>query len=200
MDLQSTSYILLWIIVAAESIAILVLVRIVGSIMLGSREAIERDGLVLGSAAPDFTGYTVTGEKFLLSQSSSQWVALIFASPACSICRSVIPTLAALSQDLGEAVQFLVLLRGGVDDARLFWEATDHALRVIAIGENEIANRYRVRVSPYLQVIDAQKTVRAKGLVNERGHVEHFLAEAGVDDPALKSHVHSATSFESSAF
>lgn len=196
MDLQFASHILLWVIVAAQAIAIIVVIRVLGTIMLGSREAIERDGLPIGADAPNFVGHLRDGEPFALSGNRSTWVALIFASPACSICRSLLPDLTELSDEFRGTVDFLVLLRGSIEDARLFSDRPLGNLEVVAIGAEEVANAYRVRVSPYLVVLDAKRTVQAKGLVNERRHVEHFLADAGLRDPLLASHLHERASGE----
>jgi methylamine dehydrogenase accessory protein MauD len=193
MDAFGASYVVLWTLVIAEGVAIFVLLRAVGSIFLGGREAIERDGLPLGAVAPPFEAHDAAGRPVQLAHLLGRWSVLIFASPSCGICRELLPTVQSLSRDLGGAADISVLLRGEVEDARLMQESLAGPIRILAIGRNGIAQRYRVRVSPYAQVLDASGRVRAKGLVNTRDHVEHLLSSAGLEHRALDRHLEEIT-------
>jgi methylamine dehydrogenase accessory protein MauD len=188
MDWWSLSYAVLWLVVVAEGIGLLVVARAVGAIVLGSRDAIERDGLTLGKHAPDFEAISAGGRKVGLSDLLQTYSALIFASPSCRICRTLLPGLSTLAHRLDGHARIVILLRGSVEDAQLMQEEIGPAFQVWAIGLHGVAERFRTRVSPYLQVLDPSGVVRSKGLVNNIDHVEHLLFEAGVRDEELLRH------------
>ncbi|MDE3194154.1 MAG: redoxin domain-containing protein [Chloroflexota bacterium] len=188
MDLWLISYAVLWFLVIAEAIALMVLARAVGAIVLGTRDAIERDGLALGKAAPEFEAIAATGTKVGLGDLSGTYAALIFASPSCRICRSLLPGLPPLARRLEGKARIIVMLRGAPTDAELMAEEAAAPVEVWSIGARGIAEQFHARVSPYLQVIDPMGVVRAKGLVNGVEHVEHLLFEAGLRDQAIAQH------------
>lgn len=188
MDWWTLSFALLWFMVIGEAIAILILARAIGAVVLGSRDAIERDGLPIGQRAPDFEAVDADGQPRNLQELLGTPSALVFASPSCPICRRLLPGLVVLSQRVLGKASIVILLRGSIDDVRLMKEDTNATLPVWSIGHHGVAENFGARVSPYVQVIDGSGMVRAKGLVNNIDHVEHMLFEAGVRDSAISHH------------
>jgi hypothetical protein len=188
MDWWSISYAVLWLVVVIEALALLVLARAVGAIVLGTRDAIERDGLELGKKAPYFVGIRADGTTTGSSELVQHYAALVFASPSCRICRDMLPDLGRLARGLGDDARVVILLRGSVEDARLMQADVDPALEVWSIGASATAQRYRVRVSPYVQVLDPAGLVRTKGLVNNADQVEHLMFDAGLRNQVTARH------------
>lgn len=131
------------------------------------------------------------GSTFDLTQARGTWVALLMAVPGCKITWKMIPDLAVLAHALSPRVAMYVLYRGSLGDARAIAQAAGQELDIMATAKESVADRYRVRVSPFVHVIDPSGIVRARGLVDHREHVEHLLATAGFDDPSLSHHQHS---------
>jgi len=186
MDFGTIAYITLWLIVIAEGVALVILTRTFGAMILGGRDAIERDGLKLGSVAPPFLATDTEGVPAPSSRLFAGWTVAIFASASCRICREMLPTLGALSEKLAGQARVLILLRGSPEDARTFPVAG--RVEVLAIGAHGIADQYRVRVSPYVNIIDPAQVIRAKGLADASEHIEHLLREAGFEHPAVMRH------------
>lgn len=82
-----------------------------------------------------------------------------------------------------------VMFQGSVEDATAIAQLGASTLPIIAIGRRGIVERYRVRVSPFVQVLDSEGIVREKGLVNGRESLEHLLGRAGVDHPVTQRHI-----------
>lgn len=188
MEFFWISYMMLWLLVVAEGIAIVVLTRTLGSMLLGTRDAIERDGLEPGTVAPEFEATDPNGQRVALAEMLGKWLVLIFAYPSCRICRSMLPSLAELDSRLGGAAKLIVLLRASSEDAALYASELKSAVPMFAIGQHGVAERYRVRVSPFVHVVDPDGIVRAKGLVNEAHHIEHLLSEAGFEHAVASRH------------
>ncbi len=186
MDIGSIAYLTLWLIVIAEGVAVIILARTFGAMILGTRDAIERDGLTLGNRAPEFEGVDPSGTQVASRDLLGDWLVLVFASPSCRICREMLPGLRQLARTLRGQVRLMILLRGSLEDARQF--PLSDPLGILAIGYHGTAERYRVRVSPYVNVVDPEGRIRAKGLVNEPEHIEHLLSEAGLKHPIVLRH------------
>jgi methylamine dehydrogenase accessory protein MauD len=188
MDLFLASYVLLWIIVVVQGLLLVVVLRQFGEVYLNSRAGVSRDGLAVGDPAPAFTGVATDGSGVRLQDLMGQWLVLVFASPGCTICRDLLPSLVPIERDLGGAVRVFVLLRGTLEETRAYVEATNTEARVVSIGREGIAEQYKVRVSPFVHIVAPYGVIRGKGLVNDRENVEHLLAYAGVPDPFLDKH------------
>jgi hypothetical protein len=186
MDLGTIAYITLWLIVIVEGVALVVLTRTFGAMILGTRDAIERDGLKLGTVAPRFVATDTEGVQASSSGLFVGWTVAIFASASCRICREMLPALADLSEKLADQARVVILLRGSPEEARTLPVAG--RVEVFAIGAHGIAEQYRVRVSPYVNIIDPAQVVRAKGLADASEHIEHLLREAGFEHPVVMRH------------
>lgn len=186
MDAFTISYIVLWALVILETVAMVVLMRAVGNLYLGSRHAIERDGLAIGSKAPEFDGQLLDGAPFSSRNLGGRWRLLLFALPTCQICRRLLPEIRRLSDELGDEVAVRVLVRGTPALATAF--ASGYPANIVSVSESVAARGFKVRVSPYATVIDPSGEVRAKGLVDRIEHVEHMLHEAGIHNEITARH------------
>jgi methylamine dehydrogenase accessory protein MauD len=187
MDIFTISYLILWAVVLLEAIALVVVLRAVGNLYLGSRGAIERDGLELDTTAPDFKGTLADGSTFDSRHLAGRWRVFLFALPTCQICRKLLPELRGLTDELGDEVGVHVLVRGTPSLAAAFAGSVPSP-NVVAISDAVATRGYRVRVSPYATVLDPNGQVRAKGLVDRIEHVEHLLQEAGVRNAVTLRH------------
>lgn len=199
MDLVAISYLLLWALVLVNSAIILVLLKTFGSFYLGTRQGINRDGLPIGSKAPVFEGDLVAGGRMGLNDLRGKWLVLFFAAPSCDDCYRLLPSLTALRDDLGRLLNLAIMFQGSVEEARAIPHLQGSTLPIIAIGRHGVAERYRVRVSPFVQVLDAEGVVREKGLANSRESLEHLLGQAGVDHPLTQRHMTELVSEEAAS-
>lgn len=188
MDLLSISYFLLWALVLVNSAVLLLLLRTFGSFYLGTRQGINRDGLTIGSKAPAFEAELVGGGQGGLNDLLGRWIVLFFVAPACDDCYRLLPALTALRDDLGGMLNLAVMFEGSVEEARAIPHLRVSTVPVFPIGRHGVLERYRVRVSPFVQVLDSEGFVREKGLVNSRESLEHLLGLAGIDHPVTQRH------------
>jgi len=186
VDLWTLSYVALWAVVAVQSLVLVVILRMFGSFYLGTRDGISRDGPSLGSTAPSFHARDLTGRT--VNEPSPGIVnAFVFTSLGCDACRSMLPDLEALQDELAAQARLTLLVEAQLDQVAVLGEYRSTKMNVLAIT-NSVAHQYKVRVSPYAIVVDHNGIVRSKGLINERMHLEHLLSEARVDHPSIARH------------
>lgn len=155
-ELFLASYVLLWILVVGSLIAIAALYFQVGSIMLGTRSAIARDGPAIGAELQEIS--TAQGGVSLHDGHHL----LLFGVAGCTICESLAPELAEASR-LGEVRATVHLLRWSVSGGEPK-ETSDADVGWIGIDRRVVA-RLRIRVSPFAVLVE-DGIVKAKGVVN----------------------------------
>ena len=188
MDLFGLTHVALWIVVVTQGVILFLLLRSVGTVFLNTGEGVSRDGVSVGTRAPDFTAIDAAGTNRSLRDYLGRWTVLIFASPTCQICWRLVPKLREFRQAVRDQVEVLLLLRADHEVAAAYETTTAGALPVLAIGTRGAAEKYKVRVSPFIHVLDPAGVVRAKGLVNTVENVEHLLYDAGVRHKRIQAH------------
>lgn len=188
MDLWTISYVLLWVVVLVMGAILVILLRTFGSFYLSTTEGVSRDGLAIGSEAPDFEGNLISGARIGLQAYRGRWLAMLFAAPVCDDCYRMLPSIGQLREELGGVAEIVMMFQGDLADAQAMPGLAESPIPVVAIGRKGIAETYRVRVSPFVQILDEEGIVRAKGLVNHRESLEHFLVDAGLPHPVIERH------------
>jgi methylamine dehydrogenase accessory protein MauD len=173
------SYVVLWAVVLFQGVVIFVVLRQLGQMYLGTAQGVARDGLAVGERAPDFTLPNVEGG--LISLSGSLPLLAVFGSPSCAPCRGLIPDLNAFARERRGELNVLFLSRGDVEENRRFAAELDVRVPLAILSDGALADRYKARVTPFAFVIDADGIVRAKGLANNRDHLE-TLARMAKDE------------------
>jgi hypothetical protein len=188
MDAWTISYVILWVIVLIEGAVLIVLLRTFGSFYLNTRSGVSRDGLALGTRAPGFTAPTARGTKLTLPANHGRWRALFSVSAACEECYAAMPGLAELQAELDEQMRVVMLLPVEADEVPDMPLLHNSPIEVAIVGHEGLRQQYRIRVMPFMRVVDPDGIVRAKGVVRNRERLEHLLDEAGMQHPLLSRH------------
>jgi methylamine dehydrogenase accessory protein MauD len=171
------SYIVLWALVLGLGVLVILLYRQIGIMYLGTAEGVSRDGLERGVAAPDFALTDQYGNTHRLSNYRGRPVLLLFGSPHCSPCRTLLPQL----HDWAEAhpeIAVLWLNAASSDETLKFASDTGATLPIMSYTpEDNLMDHYRVRVTPFMFFVDERGIVRSKGLVNSRGGIDLYYRE-----------------------
>lgn len=181
------SYIVLWILVLGLALLVLLLYRQFGLMYLGTAEGVSRDGLQKGTRAPDFTLTDQHGTAHRLSSYRGRPVLLLFGSPHCSPCRTLLPQLQDWARNRRD-VAVLWLNASSREESLRFVSDTGMALPVLPFPpDNNLMDQFKVRVTPFLFMLDEQGVVRSKGLVNTRGGLDLYYQElkTGKQEPQV---------------
>lgn len=169
------SYVVLWALVLFQGLVIFVLLRQLGVIYLGTAQGVARDGLALGERAPGFTLPDLAGRLLSLADFRGLPLLLIFGSPTCVPCRSLIPDLNAFARQRQRELRVLFLSQGDLEEARRFASELDVQVPVAVHPDYDLPDKYKARVTPFAFLIDGEGVIRAKGLANNREHLEMLL-------------------------
>lgn len=172
------SYIALWAVVLFQGVVIFLLLRQLGVIYLGTAQGVARDGLALGQRAPDFTLPDLDGRPTALANFRGRPLLLVFGSATCAPCRTLIPDLNVFARERRDGLRALFLCRGGAEEARRFANELDVQVPVAVHPDEQLPDQYKTRVTPFAFLIDGDGVIRAKGLANNREHLELLLRMA----------------------
>ncbi len=177
------SYGALWLLVLTMGVLLLLLYRHFGMMSLGTLEGVQRDGLPVGAAAPALSGITATGKDEGWEPRQGRPELLIFASPDCEPCKTVLPYVNRLAAKAG-GLGITAVVPGPRESVARLVEQYDPPYPCLAEDGSGAFQRFRVRVTPFAFVIGADGRVLAKGLCNDPGRLRDLLAAGGVDEAA----------------
>jgi methylamine dehydrogenase accessory protein MauD len=177
------TYILLWILLAALTVAVFALYHHFGEMYLSSREGRARDGPELHRAIKPATVRDLAGEEVRVPRPAVATM-LFYATTNCPLCTDLLPALtevAARERDIET-----VVVCGNEPPAVAAWaDGLSSAAVVVPDGNRALATRYRINATPFLVLIDRDGVVRGKGIVNGRDGLEQAVQrlEAAHTDP-----------------
>ena len=174
------SYIALWAVVLVQGVLIFLLLRQLGVMYLGTAQGVARDGLAAGQRAPDFTLPDLEGQPVSLADFQGVPLLLVFGSPNCAPCRTLIPDLNVFAHERREELRVLFLSRGVLEETRRFVTEAGAQVQVATHPDDELSDAYKARVTPFAFLIDGEGIIRAKGLANNREHLDLLLRAASV--------------------
>lgn len=188
MTAMLASQIALWIAVLALSVMVLALARQIGVLhaRIAPMGALKVDnGTTVGQPAPRFTVQTLNAGPvqigFPALAGTSQL--LLFVSPDCPVCKTLIPVARAFASDERLSVVYV----GDGADADLLRLIEKHDLQKVPVANSpETGIRFGVGKLPYAVLIDEQGIVAAAGLVNSREHLESLVVAQQMGVPSVQ--------------
>jgi len=171
------SYILLWLVVLALIVLVLLLYRQLGIMYLGTAEGVSRDGLPRGTVAPDFNLTDQYGQPQRLAAYRGKPTALLFGSPSCGPCRLLVPQLHDWAKKHPD-ISVLWLNAATEEESLRFVSEVGASLPVAPYTpESKLLDKYKVRVTPFIFMLDEVGVIRAKGLVNNKSGLDLYYRE-----------------------
>lgn len=192
MDALIVSNVLLWCLLLALVFVVMGLVRQVGVLhgRLAPAGALVLDkGVVVGQPAPRVTAVDRGGRPVNIGYAGARGQLLFFLSPTCPVCKSLLPAVQAIARaeanrlevvyvsDGDPAAQAELIARFGLEGASY------------VVGP-EVGMTFQIGKLPYAVLIDASGTLRAKGLVNSREHLDSLFEAERLDVASLQDFLH----------
>lgn len=173
------SMLVLWLAVAVLAVVVFALVRQigvlhqriapVGALMIGG-------GPKTGEAVPVLELEDLAGAGLRIGgeSPSGRSTLLFFLSPTCPICKSLLPAIRAARRSERQWLDFVLASDGELQAQRRF--VAEHELGDFPyVVSAQLGLAYQVGKLPYAVVIDEHGTLRARGLVNSREHLESLF-------------------------
>lgn len=173
-----TSQILLWAAVVVQALLIAALARQVGILheRIAPAGALTlHQGVKIGERATPLELLTIDNERLTIGgQRDGRSQLLFFASPDCSVCKSLLPVLRSAAR--AEADWIDVVIAG--DGTKTAYRAmtAEHGLEGLPLVLSEALGRaFGVAKLPYAVLLDEGGKVASLGLINSREHLESLF-------------------------
>jgi methylamine dehydrogenase accessory protein MauD len=131
-------------------------------------------GPAVGELAPPLSVVTLAGSRIEIGGPSAlaRSRLLLFVSPSCPVCKKLLP----IARSFASAEHLQVVLVGDGEPAEQRAMIEQFQLEQLPyVNSAQIGMAFRVGKLPYAVLIDAQGVIRAKGLVNNREHLESLI-------------------------
>jgi hypothetical protein len=165
-------------------VLVLLLYRHFGVMSLGTLEGVLRDGLPIGSVAPPISGVTAAGQDTSWAPKRGQPQLLLFASPDCEPCATVLPHVERLARAMNGDLGIAAVVPGPKGEVARFVKRFRLSFPCLAEDGSGAFSRYRVRVTPFGFVVGSDGRVLAKGLCSDQVRLRGLLEAADLHDVA----------------
>jgi len=131
-------------------------------------------GPAAGAMAPTLSVTTLSGDPVVIGGVSEKGRSrlLLFVSPTCPVCKKLLP----IARSFSNAERLEIILIGDGELADQIDMVRQFGLERIAyVNSPQVGMTFQVGKLPYAILIDAEGVIRAKGLVNNREHLESLL-------------------------
>ena len=169
----------LWALVVALSVVVLALARQVtvlheritpvGALML-------MKGLAVGEAAPAIGAEDLNGRAVRIGGKRDDLRSLLvmFVSPTCPVCKQLLPVLKGSRRDERDWLDIVLASDGDLGKQRAFVAAQGLEAFPYVVSA-ELGRTYQVNRLPFAALIDPDGTLRARGIINSREHLESLF-------------------------
>jgi methylamine dehydrogenase accessory protein MauD len=179
MSALAISNVVLWIVVLALLALVLALTRQIG--VLHERIApvgalMINKGLTVGEQVPVVDVADLAGEALKVGAPRTDGLStlLLFVSPTCPVCESLLPVLRASRKQEKSWLQIVLASDGDLATQREF--VRDHDLGDFQyVVSAPLGMTYQVSRLPFAALVDGKGVLRARGLVNSREHLESLF-------------------------
>ncbi len=174
------SNILLWVLVVALSLVVLALARQVGILhervapagALQPTEGPKVGELTKAMALTSLDGRPVTVGG---ASDSGQSTFVLFISPTCPVCKSLVPTAKSLARKEASRIRLVFASDGDNRDEHLAYTRDLELGDYPYVLSESLGMTYQVAKLPFAVLIGSDGTLGSKGLVNTREHLESLI-------------------------
>ena len=143
-----------------------------------TRSKIKRDGLKAGTPAPDFRLPRLDGRGELsLSELRGKRVMLVFSSPHCGPCNTLVPELERQHREHPE-LEMVMISKGEPKENRAKVKEYNLTFPIVLQPQWEVSRRYAIFATPVAYLIDEQGVIVHDAAAGVEA-IEELIATAG---------------------
>ncbi|MBF4559814.1 methylamine dehydrogenase accessory protein MauD [Pseudomonas sp. p50] len=184
---------LLWILLLALAFAVMGLVRQIGVLhgRIAPAGALMVDkGVAVNEPAPQVTASDRNGRPVNFGYAGEKSQLLFFLSPTCPICKSLLPAIKSIAKEQADRLDVVFISDGDMEAQQAL--IREHKLDdVTYVVGPEVGMTYQIGKLPYAALIDKAGTLRAKGLVNSREHLDSLFEVEHLKSATLQDYLNS---------
>jgi hypothetical protein len=171
------SYVCLWLLVAALYLAVLLLYRQYGHILMNSRDGRQRQGPEVDTAIEPLRGRDLTGTLCDVAAPQYGVQLIYFASTLCDSCKEARQSLSLFADEYRSIIKTWLVCGGRSDDILNFVAPLSSAVTVVSDPKWKLGTKLRISSTPFALLIDEKGIVRAKGMPDNKPEAFQWFAE-----------------------
>ncbi|WP_423066884.1 methylamine dehydrogenase accessory protein MauD [Devosia sp. CN2-171] len=191
MNLIIFALVALFLMVVAQTIALLALGRQVGILFerVSPMGALVNDsGPEVGQQTPLFNLPSLTGGAVALGPRPGRSTLVFFLSPTCPVCKKLLPIIKSVRKAEGSWLDVVFASDGEKAQHQRFIETAELSSYPYVVS-TELGLAYRVARLPYAVLIDQHGIIRAKGLINSREQFDSLFNAFDMNVGSIQSYL-----------
>lgn len=173
------SNVILWLLVIGLGLTVLALARQIGVLyerIAPAGALMISQGPEVGERAPEFNLQTLDGQALTVGGASTmnRSTLLFFLSPTCPVCNTLIPVLKSIRRSESKWLD-VILASDGEAGAQREFIAKKELEEFPYVLSTQLGVSYQVAKLPFAVLLDGEGILRAKGLTNNREHLESLF-------------------------
>lgn len=188
------SNIVLWITVVVLALLVFALTRQVG--ILYERVApagalMPTSGPKIGELSKQLSLTTIDGSPISIGGANEPGLAsfILFISPTCPVCKSLVPTAKSLVKSEGGRMRLIFASDGGELEQHLSYARDLKLDNYPYLLSEELGRTFEVSKLPFAVLIAGDGTLKGKGLVNTREHMESLIESMDTGITSVQEYV-----------
>lgn len=183
-DAWAVSFVVLWLVVLMLAFLLAGALREIGLLRLRVGDdpgaLITDSGLERGTTAPDFEAVDPdSGSMVRFSDLPSVARALVFVSPSCVACRTLVPHLNEVMKTRGSEFDFAVVCSGDVEACASFARTNRLDALVLVDRTGDVQEKFAVTLTPFAYLLDHEGRVVIRGVANNWSQLDALLDQEG---------------------
>jgi methylamine dehydrogenase accessory protein MauD len=195
MQALIVSNVLLWVLLIVGSLVLLGLIRQIGVLhaRIAPAGALMVDkGVEVGQPAPQITALDRSEQPVNIGYAKEKATLLFFMSPTCPICKTLLPAVKSIGKSSKDIDVIYVSDGDPQEHEKIIAQAgLENATYLIS---PEVGMTYQIGKLPYAVLIDKNGTLKAKGLVNSREHLDSLFEVELLGSATLQQYVKAQSS------
>jgi methylamine dehydrogenase accessory protein MauD len=188
------SNVILWVLVIVLALVVLALARQVGIL----HERVAPAGALMPTSGPKVGELTeampltdLSGKSVIVGGPDSDGMAtlVLFVSPTCPICKSLVPTAKSLARSERNRLHLVFASDGDKLDQHEAYARDLDLDRYPYVLSQPLGLKYQVSKLPFAVLIGADGALKSKGLVNSREHLESLIEAMDTGIATLQEYV-----------
>jgi methylamine dehydrogenase accessory protein MauD len=184
------SYFLAWFLVAAQGLALIAALCVLGRIHLRSdlqaQVLVTDDGPAIDAPMPEFEGVDAAGKPVRSRDYRGEELLLLLLSPDCAPCEQLLREVEESRRHLLFETEFVSVMETHREEVARSTKRYRLRFPVIVDPEASLRKQLGVARTPYAFLIDAEGIVRMKGVVNRGAQLEALIARRGTHFAGLE--------------
>jgi methylamine dehydrogenase accessory protein MauD len=187
------SYVLLWVVVIVQGVLTLALARLVGQLMsrrfpAGGARVID-PGPEIGTVVDGWETTDLFDHPVRVEFPRDRGLFLLYLSPHCTVCSALLPAAKHFLKEISADADAMWVMVLGTRQTQVTYAQANGLAQQPVLAEDRLPPVWRLGGGPFGLWLNAAGEVKAKGMVNNREHLESLRHAVALGHASVQSYV-----------